>query len=200
MIRTLSILCLFVGSAALAFPSTAHAVDVRANVTDVTFGISHPAKEYEAKLLPGGAKITVSVDPTDLAKTGIKARISVDKFNSDNSRRDSHMMEVLEGLIYPHITWKVTKLRGVSGPVKVGTYTAYGSGPLDVHGVTKTLDAKLGIRIAKDGTITITSSFSISLEAFDIERPTLVFVPIADNVPIQVTAKFPGGSAIFPAQ
>ena len=182
----------------LLFSGSSLAADVKANSTDVVFHISHPAKEYDATLLPGGADIIGSFDPTDLAKTGFDVKISVDKFNSDNTRRDSHMMEVLEGLIFPHITWKVRKVDGLAGPIQAGSYKGFASGPLTVHGVTKTLDAPIEMKITESGEVTVKSSFSISLEEFDIERPTLVFVPIADDLPIKVTVVFPGGAGIFP--
>lgn len=191
-LSSLLVLCSF------GVSGSALAGNVTASKTDVTFHISHPAKEYDANLLPGGAKIVGSFDPTDLGKTGFDVKISVEKFFSDNTRRDSHMMEVLEGLVFPHITWKVRKLDGVTGPIKPGQYKAFGAGPLTVHGVTKTLDAQVGLDISENGNVTVTSSFSISLEEFQIERPTLVFVPIADDVPIKVSVVFPGGAGIFP--
>jgi len=185
------VLCLTGGDEALA-------ADVTASKTDVTFHISHPAKEYDAHLLPGGANIVGRFDPMDLSKTGFDVKISVDKFNSDNSRRDSHMMEVLEGLVFPNITWTVTKVDGLTGPIKVGQYKGFASGPLTVHGVRKTLDAPVTLDIAENGNVTVSSSFSISLEEYSIERPTLVFIPIKDDLPIKVSVVFPGGAGIFP--
>lgn len=176
------------------------AADVTASEADVTFHISHPAKEYDAHLLAGGANIVGRFDPTDLGKTGFDVKISVDKFNSDNTRRDSHMMEVLEGLIFPNITWKVTSLDGVTGPINPGQYKAYAAGPLTVHGVSKTLEAKVALDIAENGNVTVSTSFSISLEDYAIERPTLVFVPIKDELPIKVSVVFPGGAGIFPPE
>lgn len=185
--------------ALLALPGTALAVEVAATTTEVTFHISHPGKEYDAHLLPGGATIIGSFDPNDLGKTGFDVTIRVAKFNSDNTRRDSHMMEVLEGLIFPTITWKVARLEGASGPIKPGDFTAYASGPLSVHGITKPLDVPVAVNIASDGTVTVTTSFSVSLESYEIERPELLFIPIEDEVPIKVKVVFPGGGSIFPA-
>jgi polyisoprenoid-binding protein YceI len=187
------LLCFAGGDEALA-------ADVTADKTDVTFHISHPAKEYDANLLPGGANIVGRFDPMDLGKTSFDVKINVDKFNSDNSRRDSHMMEVLEGLIFPSITWTVTKLDGVTGPIKPGQYKAYASGPLTVHGVSKTLDTPVVLDIEENGKVTVSSSFSISLEEYAIERPTLVFIPIEDDLPIKVSIVFPGGAGIFPPE
>ena len=124
--------------------------------------------------------------------------IQVDKFNSDNTRRDSHMIETMEALIFPTITWKVTKLDGPTGPVAAGSYKGFASGPLTVHGVTETLEAPITMTISESGDIAVKSNFSVSLERFGIDRPTLVFVPIKDDVPIKVSVLFPGGAAIFP--
>jgi len=182
----------------LSCAGSASAASVTASKTDVTFHISHPAKEYDAHLLTGGANIVGNFDPTDIGKTGFDVKINVDKFNSDNSRRDSHMMEVLEGLIFPRITWTVKRIEGATGPIKPGQYKGYASGPLTIHGVTRTLDAPVVLDVTESGNVTVSSSFSISLEEYEIERPTLVFVAIEDDLPIKVSVVFPGGAGIFP--
>ncbi len=181
----------------LCLPTSAFALDVQATTTDVTFHISHPAKEYDAVLLPGGATVTGRFDPADLAATGCDVSIRVDKFNSDNVRRDSHMMESLEGLVFPTIEWSVKGLSGIEGAIKPGTYSARAAGPLKIRDLTLDHSVPIEITVADDGTITVTSSFSVSLTEFQIERATLVFVPIEDEVPIQVTMVFPAGKEVL---
>ena len=44
-------------------PSGARAADVKATLAQVGFHISHPAKEYDARLLPGGAKAVLHLEP-----------------------------------------------------------------------------------------------------------------------------------------
>ena len=183
----------------MALCTPALAAEVAASKSEVTFHISHPAKEYDARLLPGGAKIIATFDPQDLRMTGFDVSIQVDKFNSDNTRRDSHMIETMEALIFPTIDWKVTKIAVDAGPVKPGSYKGFASGPLTVHGVTQILEAPITMSIAPSGEDTVNSEFSVSLESFEIERPTLVFVPIKDDVPIKVMVVFPATSDIFPA-
>ena len=185
-------------AAFILLATPAAALEVTATKSEVTFHISHPAKEYDANLLPGGAKMVATVNPTDLSQMGFDVSIQVDKFNSDNTRRDSHMIETMEALIFPTITWKVTKLDGPTGPVAAGSYKGFASGPLTVHGVTETLEAPITMTISESGDIAVKSDFSVSLERFGIDRPTLVFVPIKDDVPIKVSVVFPGGTAIFP--
>jgi polyisoprenoid-binding protein YceI len=181
----------------LLLPAGASAMDVAASASDVTFHISHPAKQYDAVLLDGGSTATGTFDPAEIANTRAKVSIRVDKFNSDNVRRDSHMMETMEGLIFPTIEWTVTSLDGPTGPIKPGAYEGKASGPLTLHGVTLSLLVPVTINVASDGTITVDSRFVISLEEYGIERPTLVFVPIEDEVPIEVKMVFPAGPDVL---
>ncbi len=168
-----------------------------ASTAEVTFEISHPAKQYEGHLSAGGAEVTAHFDSEDIGKTGVDVRIQVGQLNSDNTRRDSHMIEVLEGLIFPTITWKTESLSGVSGPLKPGTYEARASGPLELHGKKLDLSIPVVMKVGEDGTVEVTSEFSVQLEEYDIERPTLVFVPIENDVPIKVRMVFAGGPALL---
>ena len=173
--------------------------EVASSAIEVSFHISHPAKEYDSKLLPNGASATVSFDPADMSTLRLKASIKVEMFNSDNSRRDSHMIETLEGLVFPTIDWTVESVSGLTGPVKAGTFEIQATGPMTLHGVTQQLTIPVKLVIDDAGHISAESSFSLSLEAWGIERPTLIFIPIADEVPIQVRMAFPGaGKFEFP--
>ena len=184
---------------ALTLVSPARATDLTASAIDVTFHIAHPAKEYDAKLLKDGATATATFDPADLSTLTLVTSIRVELFNSDNKRRDSHMIETLEGLVFPTIEWTVSSVKGLSGPVSAGTYEFIAVGPMTLHGVTKDLEIPVQLVIDDAMHLTATSDFSINLEAWGIERPTLLFIPIADNVPIEVRMAFPGaGKFVFP--
>jgi len=179
----------------LAVP--AHALDIDSKDVGISFHIAHPAKEFDCKLLAGGGKAVLHMDPSDLARTGVDVDIQVGFFNSDNTRRDSHMIEVLEGLIFPTIVWKVDGIGGVSGPVTVGEHRVTAKGPLTVHGKTMDVEVPVQLTIKADGSVEANADFSISLEAFEIERPTLVFVPIEDIVPIKVRIAWPANPALL---
>lgn len=176
------LLALLLPSAAIAAPLT-----VETSKVDVTFHISHPAKEYDANLLPDGAAATLNIDPKAIEKTTATFAIKVDHFDSANTRRDSHMLEVMEAFVYPTIDWDVTKVSGASGAWSVGSHTFTAEGPLTVHGVTKPLKVPVAVTVAADGALSFSADFSIALEDHGIERPTLVFVPIENHVPIKVT-------------
>ncbi len=184
---------------ALLPPSPGWATDIDASAIDIQFHISHPAKEYDAKLLEKGATATVTFDPEDMTTLRLETSIKVELFNSDNKRRDSHMIETMEAFVFPTIDWKVTSVAGIEGPIAAGTFEIAASGPLTLHGVTKEIKIPVTLVVDDAHHITATSEFSVSLEAYGIERPTLLFVPIEDVVPIKVRMAFPGaGRFEFP--
>jgi len=190
-------LSVLLAGASFLLPKVADAIEQKVTIAQVSFHISHPAKEYDAKLLTGGATATAYLDATDMSKTRVEANIKVEYFNSSNNLRDSHMMEVLEGIVFPEITWKAKASGGASGPFTVGTHELKVKGPITVHGVTKELEIPIRMKVEENGLVDVTSKFSISLEDFEIERPSLVLVKIADEVPIKVRMVFPAGPKLL---
>jgi len=107
------------------------------------------------------------------------------------------MLEVLEGFLFPTIDWKVSGVSGADGPITAGQYKLEAAGPLTIHGVSQPLKIPITMDVAANGNVDVRAEFSVSLEAFGIERPSLVFVPIADEVPIRVHMNFRAGVDLF---
>lgn len=191
MIRTL---LLVLACSLIAAPAVA--LELSSTAFDVSYHISHPAKEFDGALLPGGATARLSLDPSDFSKSTVDCDITVGQFNSDNSRRDSHMLQVMEALIFPKVSWKVTSI-GLAGPLTPGTHSTQASGPLTIRDQTQDLKAPVTLQVGEDGAITVTSSFKVSLDAYGVERPSLLFVKIEDEVPIQVSVTFPANPGVF---
>lgn len=170
----------------LLMASQASAVEISTGKVNVSFHISHPAKEYDAFLLPDGGHGVIQITPEAIEKTTAQFVMKVNHFDSDNTRRDSHMLEVLEGFVYPTINWNVTSISGAAGPWSPGVTTFTANGPLTVHGVTKDVAIPVEFTVGGQGEITFDAQFTVLLEEYGIERPTLVFVPIANELPIIV--------------
>ena len=171
---------------AALLPGSAGALELQTGRVEVSFHIEHPAKEYDAILLPDGGSARIQIDPSAIERTTASVSLKVDHFFSDNSRRDSHMIEVLEGLVFPTIEWTVTSVVGGSGPITPGVHRLTATGPLTIHGVTRPLSVPIELTVGGKGELTIGAGFSVALEEFGIERPTMVFVPIENIVPIIV--------------
>ena len=72
---------------------------------------------------------------------------------------------------------------------KDGNYPVAVKGDLTIHGITKNITANGFIHISK-GTISASSSFSISVNDYGIKIPTIVSHKIAEKIEIQVNCDF----------
>lgn len=111
-------------------------------------------------------------------------RVPVTSFDSGNSNRDAHMAEVLEAGRLPHVVF-----RGVArlGPgLELPPAPWWMEGELELHGVRKPVRVPLAVERQPDGALRVTGSFEISLDAFGIERPSLLFVKVEDACKVEL--------------
>ncbi len=138
----------------------------------VVDGVSK-AVEGRARLLPGG---------------GVQAmvRARVDSFDSGNGNRDSDMREATEAARHPFVTLKA-----------VGTLTEPASYPADVeltlrgeltfHGRTRPVEVPVKVRFETPERAAVEGGFAVSLDAFEVRRPALLFVKVEDRVDVTAT-------------
>lgn len=112
----------------------------------------------------------------------VAATSKLKSFDSDNSNRDSHMLEVTDALTYPNINFYSTYINR-----KDGEYTV--RGVLAFHGVEKNVEFKM-----KEETNgkerTFKGEFIFLLEDFSIERPTLFLVKTDNEVKVELFMVF----------
>lgn len=99
-------------------------------------------------------------------------KVSVESFNSGNSNRDSHAMEVVEALKYPDAIFKSTSINPRGDSLKI-------SGQLTFHGITKDIIIS-ALPKWSDKKLIVNGNFDISLTAFHVERPSLLLIPVKD--------------------
>ena len=154
---------------AVLFPQTKKIQAIK-NESYITYQLTHPMHEIEAT-----SKETYCLLEINAAKKEIKkiyVQIPVATFDSKNSNRDSHAMEVIDGITYPNVKFIGTSVSQSGDSVKA-------TGKLTFHGVTKEVYINA---VAKwsDKKLWVNGSFNISLTAFNIERPSLLMVPVKD--------------------
>jgi hypothetical protein len=134
----------------------------------------------------------------DASGLKVMARTQVSTFDSENSNRDSHMMETVEGEKYPWVVVRAA-LPGYKLPVKPGTTKITMQASVELHGVAVTHPIDITLE-SKDGVhYQARFTFSESLTSHKIERPSLLFVAVDDRLTItgkvEVTAKSSGLAA-----
>jgi polyisoprenoid-binding protein YceI len=108
--------------------------------------------------------------------------VDVTTFDSGNSNRDSHAMEVIDAITYPdaRFTGDTFETRGDSMMV---------TGNLTFHGVTE----KVTLRTLphwEQSSLTVSGTLDISLTEFKIERPSLLMIPVDDDLHFSLKALY----------
>jgi polyisoprenoid-binding protein YceI len=161
--------------------ATAHAQDkvlsVDPKASSVKYKLVHKAHTVVGvarKDIEGKAKITGG-------NAQLMVRIPVAAFDSENSNRDAHMKEAVEASKYPNVELKALA-EGVT-PGKNGKHTL--KGKLTFHGNTH--DVEVPVDVTWSGaSAKVKGAFSISLEAYRVERPSLLFVKVEDKLDLEV--------------
>lgn len=114
--------------------------------------------------------------------TKVAATAKVKSFDSRNSNRDAHMLEVTDALTHPNISF-YSKSVGL----KEGVYRI--SGMLSFHGVERPIEVEAREERVGDRR-RFKSSFVFLLEDFKIARPTLFMVKTDNEVKVELDFLF----------
>ncbi|HTK82788.1 MAG TPA: YceI family protein, partial [Bacteroidota bacterium] len=96
--------------------------------TSVTYTLHHPLHKIEATSKE--ATISAEVDTVSKEIKSVTAKVDVMSFDSGNSNRDSHAMEVVDALSFPEVSFISTAIDTAGDSIKV-------TGALTFHGVSK---------------------------------------------------------------
>jgi len=163
------------GPQLLAVDAAASAVHFRVNHKLHEVGGVSRRVEGKAVLEPGGA---------------VKAmvRIPVQSFDSGDASRDSHMLETLEAGRFPYVTFK--GVGTVAQPAPEGPPVALTlRGELELHGVRRPIEVPVTVEFAADGSVRVKGRLVVSLDAHQIERPSLLLVKLDDECVIELDLK-----------
>jgi len=115
-----------------------------------------------------------------LEQISVLAKVS--SFNSGLSSRDSHMIEVLDALAIPNITFSSTSIKYNGAEILT-------TGKLQFHGVTK--EVQFIVRAKKENNQWLyEGEFPVLLESFNVERPSLLFVKTDNSMNIKFSLVF----------
>ncbi len=156
-----------------------HAESIKDSST-IMYHMSHPLHEFDA--VSHDAQYSLTVDPDSKEVKSVSAVVDVTTFDSNNSNRDSHAMEVIDAISYPDV-------RFVSTGVTAKGDSVFVNGKLTFHGVTRDIVIPSAISWSQH-MLSVHGAFDLSLTDFKIERPSLLLIPVADAVKFTVIAVF----------
>jgi polyisoprenoid-binding protein YceI len=145
-----------------------------------TYLLVHPMHEIEATSKEIVYTATIHSDAKNIQT--VTAAVDVTSFDSGNSNRDSHAMEVIDAMSFPEVKFTSTSIVPQGNSLIV-------VGKLTFHGVTNDVTA---IAIPEWGSdkLIVHATMPVSLTAFKVERPSLLFIPVHDTLRFTLSAVF----------
>lgn len=147
-----------------------HTYSIDADKSSITYAANHMLHAWEGKNNNVMGVAMVNEDVNEIEKLAIL--LNVRDFNSQNSSRDAHSLEVLEAIKHPTIKFYATHITTQSGETKL-------VGDLTFHGIKKSI--QVTTRVKNNGnSISLEGSFSVKPSDFEIELPSFMMVEIDD--------------------
>ena len=112
----------------------------------------------------------------------IAVLLYVNDFDSGNSNRDSHSLEVLNALKFPEIRFYSENIISDNNSITF-------KGNLEFHGKTVSKDI-LTVVNRKDNKIQLEGNFKISLNEFGIKAPSFMLAEIEDLIDLSFSLEF----------
>lgn len=150
-------------------------------LSTVTYAAKHPLHNWEG--ISHAVNCAMIYDDEAKQPESVAVSLKVASFDSDNNNRDSHAMEVLEGLKYPNVTFTSSDIKANEN----GALTAKGT--LNFHGVAKPVTLQ-ATRKDEGGKMTLTGEFPVSLTEHNIERPSLMGLKTEDGMKLRFNVVF----------
>lgn len=159
---------------------------VRVEESSLTYHLVHKLHKVNgvSKRVEGRARILAG----GLAQVMVRAPI--ESFDSGNSNRDAHMKEATEAARVPQVELKATASNVVAPATFPATVKTQFKAQLTFHGVQQSLDIPVEITFSDASRIVATATITISLDHFKVERPSLMFVKVNDDVSIDAHIVF----------
>ncbi|HVM32266.1 MAG TPA: YceI family protein [bacterium] len=168
----------------LCFPGLLSAMDLKGNWTleksEISYLVTHPLHQAVGKSTAAKGKGSVSYGGVGR----FLVAVPVKSFDSGDANRDFHMLEITRGGTYPMV---VVNVKIDVGKVGVLPAVLNAEATVDFAGKEKTYP-HLPLKLLEGGPreAHLTGTLPISLKDFDIQPPSLLAMPIEDEVPVSL--------------
>ncbi len=174
------LLLILVLSFTLTLPAQPEKYQADKEESFITYRLTHPLHEVEATSHESLCLIYADASKHEILN--VLVQVPVSTFDSGNSNRDSHAMEVIDAISIPTAKFVSTKVEQEGDSLNV-------YGKLTFHGVTKDIIIKAFTNWYGDSLI-VNGKFDISLTAFKVDRPSLLLIPVNDTLKFTIKQVF----------
>lgn len=148
--------------------------------SQLMYSLSHPLHKIEATTKDFICEIEVN-DTKEIQSVRVVADVMT--FDSGNSNRDSHAMEVIDAFTYPEVSF-------ISDAISTNGTELSVSGKLSFHGVTKPIAFSAKAQ-SQNGKTRVDGTITVKLADFKVERPQLALIPTDEFLYISFVVVFP---------
>lgn len=141
----------------------------------ITYSMNHLLHAWDGTSSDLNGAVQLKADGS-IEKVAIVTKVSA--FDSKSSNRDAHLLEVVEALKFPNISFYSTAITAA----KDGSLDV--KGVLQFHGVNKETSFKASTK-SVNGATQVTGNFIFLLEDFKIERPSFMLKPVDNEVKVK---------------
>ncbi|WP_421825529.1 YceI family protein [Larkinella sp.] len=184
MNRSIGILSAFtigiIGMLAFVAPTASRKLMADKSQSVMTYTMHHPMHTWDG-VSREVQSVLVYNDATDRIEA-VAVAVKLASFDSQNANRDSHALEILDGIRYPRVTFSSTGIEQTQDKLKI-------RGNLTFHGVTKPIEFQ-AVRADKAGQLLATGEFSIKMSDYNIERPSLMMVPTDESFLVKFSVAY----------
>ena len=142
----------------------------------LTYHVSHPLHESEGVSHAARGKGVCHAGQCEFL-----IAVPVKSFDSGDSNRDLHMLQVTRGGQFPMITVRTRLPEGASGNA-----TIHADLEIQFAGQTVTYKQVPFEQATQDGATRIAGTIPATLAAFKIDPPSLLAIPVKDEIPVRV--------------
>jgi len=146
----------------------------------MAYHLTHPLHKIEAS--SPSAVFKAELDVKNHIIKSVSGSVDVTTFNSGNSNRDSHAMEVIDAIDYPDASFSSTSITQTGDSIHL-------TGRMMFHGVTNDVYIN-GTTQWSGNSLTVNGNYSVSLTGYKIDRPSLLLIPVEDALTFDFTAEF----------
>ena len=115
-------------------------------------------------------------------KAQVVVRVPAESFDSENVNRDSHMKEAIEAQKFPTVELKALA-EGLAVPASFpSTVQKTFKAQLTLHGIKQLFEIPVDLSWEAAARVRATAQFKVSLDTYKIERPSLMFVKVEDDL------------------
>lgn len=147
----------------------------------ITYSMKHPMHAWDGTSRDVNCAVMYDDETKQLKSVAVVVKVST--FDSGNANRDSHAIEAMEGIKYPNVSFTSQDIQtGANGVLTI-------RGNLLFHGVTKPIVVQ-AVNKTANGKMSVEGAFDVKLTDFNIERPSLMMIPVEDDVKMKFSISF----------